>query len=260
MADPEKKKLSARQILADIRSGMEEPDLKSKYGLSDKALESVFRQLSHKGLLTDRQVGRSIPSAANPAPTGNTASTTQWRCPACNAVHPSAMNECPSCGVVLAKFLARGGPGYSDARALRVAGQDASSGGSGWTYVVASLAVLVLVGGAVVWWSTHRSGQKAKIAASTAQNYQSSQEIRVAPEGRTGEEPTMSIDSPDSGIASVSGSTFDAGSVEARQRESGQSTEYTTGVLRQFTSADFKTEVVEASKTYPVLFQFYSDT
>jgi cytoskeletal protein RodZ len=35
---------------------------------------------------------------------------------------------------------------------------------------------------------------------------------------------------------------------------------YITGVLRRFSSSDFKKEVVEASKTYPVLFQFYSQT
>jgi hypothetical protein len=35
---------------------------------------------------------------------------------------------------------------------------------------------------------------------------------------------------------------------------------YATGTLRQFTSRDFKREVVEASRVHPVLFEFYSDT
>jgi thioredoxin-like negative regulator of GroEL len=44
------------------------------------------------------------------------------------------------------------------------------------------------------------------------------------------------------------------------ERSSVETTKYVTGVLRQFTSNDFKKEVVEASKTLPVVFQFYSDT
>ncbi len=36
--------------------------------------------------------------------------------------------------------------------------------------------------------------------------------------------------------------------------------DYATGELRRFTSGNFKKEVVEASRTYPVIFQFYSDT
>jgi hypothetical protein len=39
-----------------------------------------------------------------------------------------------------------------------------------------------------------------------------------------------------------------------------RSTKYVTGEMRHFHYRDFKKEVVEASKTYPVLFQFYSDT
>jgi hypothetical protein len=50
----------------------------------------------------------------------------------------------------------------------------------------------------------------------------------------------------------------------ARPRETAtpapETSRYVTGVLRQFGSGDFKKEVVEASKTYPVLFQFYSHT
>jgi len=50
----------------------------------------------------------------------------------------------------------------------------------------------------------------------------------------------------------------------ARPRETAtpapETPKYVTGVLRQFGSGDFKKEVVEASKTYPVLFQFYSNT
>lgn len=47
----EKKSLSARQVLADIRSGMSDNELMNKYTLSSKGLQSVLAKLVGTGLL-----------------------------------------------------------------------------------------------------------------------------------------------------------------------------------------------------------------
>lgn len=264
MADRERRKLSAKQILSDIRSGVDRAELKRKYGLSDKSLQSVRRQLLDKGLLTEQEFARLNPPVAESPPETSRAvpNLPRWRCPACQTAQPSTMSECPACGVVVAKFLARGGHGYGDTRPPGGAtGREASGGSSGWSYVAASIAVLALVGGALVWWSHIRSDQKAKTAALTVQKYQSSQRTQAQPPGRKSHENTTeSADALDVTEESATEPPYDGGSVEPVQKPVGQSAEYTTGTLRKFTSADFKREVVEASKTYPVIFQFYSDS
>jgi Mor family transcriptional regulator len=66
MTDPVKRKLSAKEILADIRSGMDASELKRKYGLSDKSLEYVCNKLAAAGALTDKEGRRLGPLRAFP--------------------------------------------------------------------------------------------------------------------------------------------------------------------------------------------------
>ena len=48
-----KVKISAKEIVADIKSGMTSVDLKDKYGLTDNQMQSVLTKLKDKGLLKD---------------------------------------------------------------------------------------------------------------------------------------------------------------------------------------------------------------
>ena len=111
MTDPVKRKLSAKQILADIRSGMDAPALKKEHSLSDKSFEYVLRQLSAAGLLTQDELRRLEPRSGSAKPSREPPAWPQWRCPACNAPQAAAVPECPACGVVVAKFVARQGRG-----------------------------------------------------------------------------------------------------------------------------------------------------
>ncbi len=272
MSDQGKKRLSAKQILSDIRSGVDGTRLKRKYGLSDRALESVLGKLVAAGALTEQDM-RRLKSSPGDAPTSREMpGGLQWRCPACNTPQRSEMSECPACGVVVAKFVAPQRQGPPGPATFRGSTRDhESSAGGGWSYVVWSVVVLALIGGAVIAWSTHRSNLKAEIAALDKLRPES-QQVPGALGEKTVNEPGASIEYPPSVMDSFKNSSGDrthsAGVPQTHPTESksspesrpADSTKYVTGVLRQFTASDFRKEVVEASKTYPVLFQFYSDT
>lgn len=109
MATSEKRRIGAQQILSDIRAGMDGDELKQKYGLSDKSLESVLRKLTAAGLLTEEEVQNRSLSSPTPrdAPRKDTPTAPLPKCPACDAPLSSDSQECPVCGVVVAKFVAR---------------------------------------------------------------------------------------------------------------------------------------------------------
>jgi hypothetical protein len=55
-----KRQISARQILADIRKGMDNDDLMAKYCLSARQLQSVLRKMIHAGLITALELSRRL--------------------------------------------------------------------------------------------------------------------------------------------------------------------------------------------------------
>jgi hypothetical protein len=137
--------------------------------------------------------------------------------------------------------------------------------------------VLVLVGGALLVWTSHRATGKSKIASLdlTTQSFQEVESEADQPLENSNDLESTGIDSSevkieDSREISLAPERIVAVPKEpaapkvARPRETAtpapETSKYVTGVLRQFGSGDFKKEVVEASKTYPVLFQFYSNT
>jgi len=292
VTDRVKRKLSAKQILGDIRLGMDPPGLKRKYGLSDKAFESIYRKLSEAGLLTEYELRQLKPMRRSFDAAHETPGATQWRCPACNAPQPAEMGECPACGVVAAKFVALQEEARLATGAAPPSVLDAApSHGKGWTKVVVGILVFALIGGAIVVWATYRAKEKPRIAQLDLESESSLETSGEAGHDRenTGELETSSVDSlGDNTAESPGGIVWPSPNVAARpeplppiveppaptvdphaprvqpplEPSSGPPTtrKYVTGVLRQFSSSDFKEEVVEASKTHPVLFQFYSDT
>ncbi len=60
----EKKKISAKEALADIRSGMSDADLMSKYVLSDPGLQSLFDKLVTAGYIDLSEIMARTPSYA----------------------------------------------------------------------------------------------------------------------------------------------------------------------------------------------------
>jgi hypothetical protein len=51
-----KKKLKVKELVADIRAGMDDPTLMSKYGLVEKDLERVFQKLLEADFITNLEL------------------------------------------------------------------------------------------------------------------------------------------------------------------------------------------------------------
>jgi hypothetical protein len=51
-----KRKISAKQVLNDITSGIDDQGLMTKYGLSSRQLQSIFRQIISAGLATPMEL------------------------------------------------------------------------------------------------------------------------------------------------------------------------------------------------------------
>ncbi len=93
-----KRQLSAKEILADIRSGMDDAALMEKYKLSAQGLQSVFRKFIAMDVLKQTELDSRVPSHERTI-------NVVWKCPACGKTQPREFEECPDCGVIAAKFL-----------------------------------------------------------------------------------------------------------------------------------------------------------
>ncbi len=55
-----KRKINAQQVLADIKSGMDNDSLMEKYELNQRQLQSVFRQMIRAGLATALELSNRL--------------------------------------------------------------------------------------------------------------------------------------------------------------------------------------------------------
>ncbi len=97
-----KRQLSAKEILQDIRSGMDDAALMEKYQLSSQGLQSVFTKLVAAGVVKQAEVDQRPPSHERTV-------NFVWKCPACGKPQPREFDECPDCGVIVSKFLKKSG-------------------------------------------------------------------------------------------------------------------------------------------------------
>ncbi|MCA1960479.1 MAG: hypothetical protein LDL33_06765 [Desulfomonile sp.] len=93
-----KRTISAGEILSDLRSGLNDNDLMQKYRLSARALESIFGKLLQAGLLAQSELDARLDVSQR------TVALEVFRCPSCDCVQLTKFDECPRCGVVLAKY------------------------------------------------------------------------------------------------------------------------------------------------------------
>jgi hypothetical protein len=104
-SDLRKRKIVAAQVLADIRLGMNNGLLKEKYSLSDTELAFVFKRLVQAGTLRREDIeSRPILGRFRGETAGENSLTSPWQCPACHVPQKSEEEECPACGIVVAKF------------------------------------------------------------------------------------------------------------------------------------------------------------
>ncbi len=90
--------IDARNVLLDIRGGMSDSALMSKYGLSATGLQSLFQKLLDAGIIKQSEVDDRMPLVQK------TVDLVIFRCPACGMPQFSEFDECPQCGVIVSKF------------------------------------------------------------------------------------------------------------------------------------------------------------
>ncbi len=98
---PPRRRINAREVVSDIKSGMSDFLLMQKYALSSKGLQSLFRKLLAAGL-----IGRS--DLSEEARQGeDSIQLDSVRCPACGMPQFGSFDECPQCGIIVSKFRSR---------------------------------------------------------------------------------------------------------------------------------------------------------
>ncbi len=58
---PEKRKIKAKEIVADIKAGMTDRELMSKYNISENALKGIFNKLVDAGTIKKSEIEERIP-------------------------------------------------------------------------------------------------------------------------------------------------------------------------------------------------------
>ena len=93
-----KHKISAKELAADIRQGMDDSAIMNKYGLSSQGLETAFKKLIEANILQQSALADRATVTEKTVNLG-------WKCPACAMPQDRDYDECPQCGVIVAKFL-----------------------------------------------------------------------------------------------------------------------------------------------------------
>ena len=100
----QKVQVKAKDVLRDIRAGMSDKNIMEKYRLSEMGLASLFKKLKKQGLIRRSDVGRGKPADSPPQPPTELIKKDPWRCPACGSEFDDQFDECPQCGIVVAKY------------------------------------------------------------------------------------------------------------------------------------------------------------
>ncbi len=168
MTDPPKRTINAKLILRDIQAGVDESEIKQKYKLTDKGYQSVFQKLYAMGLLkeSDHHFGLSTPKQEPKRPELEVPIT--WRCPACGTPQTRVYEECPHCGVIVAKVSAMSLQGRPHPQSYNYETHEADSGlSTRWPVIIVSILAFLVVGGAILKWSSHKR-TKASIGTSAS--------------------------------------------------------------------------------------------
>ena len=94
-----KRKLDARNLLNDIRGGLDDTALMRKYRISALGLQSLFSKLSEARLIEQADLDKRMLNF------DKTVELTMIKCPSCGMPQFSAFDECPQCGVIVTKYL-----------------------------------------------------------------------------------------------------------------------------------------------------------
>ncbi len=90
-----KRKITAREILADVKAGFDDSELMGKYNLSAQGLQSCFDKMIHAKLITKHELDARVPDQERTVELG------LFVCPACGNISSQEITECSRCGYQL---------------------------------------------------------------------------------------------------------------------------------------------------------------
>jgi predicted RNA-binding Zn-ribbon protein involved in translation (DUF1610 family) len=95
--DMVRRRISGRELLRDIRSGMDDAGLMKKYNLSPKGILLLMGKLVSEGRLTPEELAsrRSL---------AKTVYFATFKCPVCQEIHYTRSESCPRCGAAMTQL------------------------------------------------------------------------------------------------------------------------------------------------------------
>jgi hypothetical protein len=93
----EKRHISGQEVVQDVNSGMDDLALMAKYKLSPRELDLLMKKLVEADRISEEE--RSELQLLWAQEKG-----TAWHCPACHMPQAHEFDECPQCGIIVAKF------------------------------------------------------------------------------------------------------------------------------------------------------------
>jgi ankyrin repeat protein len=100
----EKIKISAREIADDIKSGLSDSELESKFNLSPDGLQYVLRRLLEAGVITQFELYERTPLTESDVMRAFSPEDHVFKCPVCGKTIPPDADECPNCEEITEKF------------------------------------------------------------------------------------------------------------------------------------------------------------
>ena len=93
----EKRRIRAHEVLQDIHAGLDDIALMAKYNLSAKDFKGLCAKLIETGRLTEVELSELELLWSQKG--GHV-----WQCPACHMPQSHEFEECPQCGIIVAKY------------------------------------------------------------------------------------------------------------------------------------------------------------
>lgn len=89
--------IKAKEILKDMRAGMDDAGLMTKYGLSSKQILKVINMLLWKGLMSPQELEERRSLA-------KTVYMPTYKCPSCGEIHFTKSETCPKCSAHMTRL------------------------------------------------------------------------------------------------------------------------------------------------------------
>ncbi len=89
-----KRKITAREILNDVKAGLDDRALMKKFHLSSQGLQSLFKKMLNAGVITQDELDDRSPMAERTVELG------LFICPACGNIEHTEFTTCSKCGFV----------------------------------------------------------------------------------------------------------------------------------------------------------------